>query len=425
MRIEPREKQSLLAESALWDGLDVAAVRAEFPILSRWVRGHPLAYLDNAATTQKPASVIHAMERYYALSNANVHRGVHQLADEATRAFEDAREAVRRFLHASKPGEIVFVRGATEAINLVAHGLARQRWLREGDEILLSAMEHHANTVPWQRLRDDTGAALRVIPLLEDGSLDVDAYERMVNRKTRLVAVTHVSNVLGTINPIRRLVPPARAVGAQLLVDGAQAVQHLEVDVQELGCDYYVFSGHKMYGPMGVGALFGRAERLAELPPFQLGGDMIRSVTFERTTFADPPNRFEAGTPNVAGAVGLSAAIEFLLGVGLAPIRVHERSLTEHAWAQLTSIRGLRALGHAPERAGVISFVLDGVHAHDLATILDEAGVAVRAGHHCCQPLMASLGVPATVRASFAVYNTVEEIDRLAEAVESARRVFQ
>ncbi len=407
-----------------WNALDVQELRAEFPLLMRWVRGRPLAYLDNAATTQKPAVVLDALERYYGTSNANVHRGVHLLGEEATAAFELARHKVQRFLQAREPGEIVFVKGATEAINLVAQGLTRQGWFRQGDEIVLSAMEHHANIVPWQRVRDDTGARLRVVPLLDDGTLDLDAYERMVGPRTRLVAVTHASNVLGTINPIRRMVEVAREAGARVMVDGAQAAQHEPVDVQELGCDYYAFSGHKVYGPMGIGVLYGRADRLDELPPLLLGGEMIRTVTFESTTFADAPYRFEGGTPNVGGAVALGAAIDYVLGLGLEAIGAWEQSLLAYGLTQLTRIPGVRVFGQAPRRAPVISFVLEGVHAHDLGTILDAAGVAVRAGHHCCQPLMARLGVPATVRASFAMYNTTEEIDRLAAAVDSARQVF-
>ncbi|ROR32596.1 cysteine desulfurase [Inmirania thermothiophila] len=403
--------------------LDVERVRRDFPVLHQEVHGRPLVYLDNAATAQKPRAVIEAVDRFYRRDNANVHRGVHTLSQRATAAYEGARETVRRFLNAADPREIVFVRGATEGINLVAQSFVRPR-LRPGDEILVTEMEHHANIVPWQMVCEATGARLRVVPIDERGALDLEAFHRLLGERTRFLAVVHVSNALGTINPVAEMVAAARARGIPTLVDGAQAVPHMAVDVQALGCDFYAFSGHKVFGPTGIGALYGRLEVLESMPPWQGGGDMIRVVTFERTEYHDVPHRFEAGTPHIAGAVGLAAAIEYLEGIGMERITAWEQTLLRHATARLAEVPGLRIIGTAPEKAAVISFVVEGIHAHDLGTILDHEGVAVRAGHHCTMPVMDHFGVPATARASFAFYNTLEEADRLVAALHRARELF-
>lgn len=395
----------------------------DFPILARPVRGRRLVYLDNAATTQKPDAVIEAERRYYREYNANIHRGVHWLSQQATAAYEGARERVRALLNAARADEIVFTRGTTEAINLVA-----QSWgganLRPGDEILLTTMEHHSNIVPWQLACQRSGAVLKVAPVNDAGELEIDAFEALLGARTRLVAVTHVSNALGTVNPLPRLIASAHAAGARVLVDGAQAVAHLQVDVQALGCDFYAFSGHKLYGPTGIGALYGRAELLAAMPPWQGGGDMIRSVAFERTTYAEPPQRFEAGTPNIAGAVGLAAAIDYVHAIGLERIAAHEQALLAHGSAALAAIPGLRAIGTAAHKIGVLSFVIDGIHPHDLGTILDTEGVAVRAGHHCTMPLMTRFGIPGTARASLALYNDEADIDALVAAIAKAQDLF-
>ena len=393
-------------------------VRADFPILDRDVHGHPLGYLDNAATTQKPRAVLDMERSFYERSNANVRRAGHGLAEEASDAYERARSAVAAAINARESREIVFVRGATEAINLVAHGLARSG-LGPSDEIVVTAMEHHANIVPWQRVREDTGAQLRVVPIHEDGTLNLGELDRLLSRRTKLVALTHASNVLGTINPIGRIVDAAKAVGAMVLVDGAQAVAHLPVDVQALRCDFYAFSGHKVYGPMGIGALHARAEHLERMAPFQLGGGMIQSVRFEATTYQGIPHRFEAGTPNIAGALGLAAALRYLDDLGLDRIGVHERALTAHLLQMLRSMPGVRLLGEAQARIGVVSFVIDGLEAHDVGAILDQQGIAVRTGHHCCQPLMDRLGVDSSVRVSLALYSTREEVDRLGSVLAS------
>jgi cysteine desulfurase/selenocysteine lyase len=402
---------------------DVARIREDFPILRQQVHGRPLAYLDNAATTQKPRAVIDRLTRYYTEENANIHRGVHALSERATVAYDDARETVRRFLNASESKEIVFVRGATEAINLVAATYGRAH-VRAGDEIVISEMEHHSNIVPWQMLCDEKGARLRVIPITDEGELRLDEYEGLLNERTRIVAVTHVSNALGTINPVDDIVRLAHARGIPVLVDGAQAVAHMRVDVRALGCDFYVFSGHKVLGPTGIGALYGRADRLEAMPPYQGGGDMIRSVTFAATTYNDLPHKFEAGTPDIAGAVGLEAAIDYLDAVGLDRVEAYERDLLRYGTMVLSGIDGLRLTGTARRKAGILAFVLEGVHPHDIGTIVDRQGVAIRAGHHCCQPLMARLGVPATARASLALYNTKEEIDALAAGLRAALEVF-
>jgi cysteine desulfurase/selenocysteine lyase len=399
------------------------SIRAEFPILQLRVHGKPLVYLDNAATTQKPQVVIDRLSRYYRKENANIHRGVHALSVDATEAYDDARDRVRRFINASEAREVVFVRGATEAINLVAATFGRAR-VAAGDEIVISHMEHHSNIVPWQMLCDEKGARLRVIPITDAGELRLDEYERLLGPRTRLVAVTHVSNALGTINPVESMVRTAHDRGIPVLVDGAQAVAHMRVDVQAIGCDFYVFSGHKVFGPTGVGVLYGRGPLLDAMPPYQGGGDMIRSVTFERTLYKDVPGRFEAGTPDIAGAIGLAAAIDYLTSVDLDRVAAYERDLLGYGTEALAGIAGLRLTGTASNKAAILAFVIEDIHPHDLGTILDRDGIAVRAGHHCCQPLMARLGVPATVRASLALYNTREELDALASSLRTAREVF-
>ena len=403
---------------------DLSRARDDFPILSRKVHGKPLVYLDNAATTQKPRSVIAAVRHYYFACNANVHRGVHTLSDRATQAYEEARSRVARFLNAREDREIVFVRGATEAINLVAQTFGLLR-LREGDEVLVTAMEHHANIVPWQMVCDRTGARLKVAPVESTGELDLAAFEGMLAGRTRLAAVAHVSNALGTVNPVREMIGMAHARGVPVLVDGAQAAPHIPVDVQALGCDFYVFSGHKLYGPTGIGVLYGKAEHLEAMPPYQGGGDMILRVTFEKTTYNAIPWKFEAGTPNIAGAVGLRGAIDYLEAIGLPAVSTHERDLLAYATDEVERIPGVRIVGTAREKAGILSFVVEGVHPHDIGTILDHEGVAIRAGHHCAMPLMDLLGVPATARASFGLYNTPAEVDILASGIRKARELFR
>jgi cysteine desulfurase / selenocysteine lyase len=403
--------------------LDVAAIRGDFPVLRQRVHGRPLVYLDNAATTQKPAAVIDRLVRYYTEENANIHRGVHALSERATGAYEAARERVRRFINAADARELVFVRGATEGINLVAQAWGRSH-VGAGDEILLSELEHHSNIVPWQMLCDETGARLRVIPITDAGEVRLDEYARLLTGRTRLVAITHISNALGTIVPVADMIRRAHAAGVPVLVDGAQAVAHVAVDVQALGCDFYVFSGHKVLGPTGIGVLYGRAPLLEAMPPYQGGGDMISSVSFERTLYNELPYKFEAGTPNIAGAVGLAAAIDYVSAIGLDRIAAHERELLAYGTDALSDVPGLRLVGTAREKAGILSFVMDDVHPHDIGTIVDREGVAIRTGHHCCQPLMARLGVPATARASLALYNTRDEIDALAAALRHVRVVL-
>ncbi len=403
--------------------LDVGRIREQFPILARRVHGRPLAYLDNAATTQKPRAVIEAVRRFYEERNANVHRGAYTLSAEATDAYEGARARVARFVGAADAREIVFTRGTTEAINLVAWTLGLTR-LREGDEILVTGMEHHSNIVPWQLVAARTGARLAVAPITDAGDLDREAFRKQLSSRTRIVALAHVSNALGTINPVRELAAEAHEKGALVLVDGAQAVPHLPVDVRDLGCDLYAFSGHKVYGPTGIGALWARRELLEEMPPWQGGGDMILEVRFEGSTWNEVPWKFEAGTPNVAGAVGLAAALDWVAETGLPAIAAHEADLLAYATARLGEIEGLRIVGTAPRKAAVVSFVLDEVHPHDVATFLDADGIAVRAGHHCAQPVMDRYGVPATVRASFAAYNTREEVDALVASLRKVREVF-
>jgi cysteine desulfurase/selenocysteine lyase len=412
------------AERQVGSELDVDRVRADFPILERTVRGRRLAYLDSAATAQKPRAVIDAVEGFYRRQNANVHRGVHALGEEATAVYDRARVAAQRFLNAALAEEIVFTSGTTAGINLVA-----QAWggahLRPGDEIVLTTYEHHSNLVPWQLAAQRAGAVLRVVPLPPDGRFDLDAYDRLLSERTRVVAVSHVSNVLGTVTPVAEVAARAHRRGALVVVDGAQSAPHVPVDVQALDCDIFVCSGHKLYGPMGIGILYGRAEVLERTPPWQTGGGMIERVTFEATTFAAPPARFEAGTPPVAEAAGLLAALEYLERLGLERIAAHERELLAYATKQLGLVPGLRLVGTAPGKLGVISFLLGQVHPHDLATVVDACGVAVRAGHHCAQPLMAALGITATVRASLGLYNTADDVDQLVDALHEARARFR
>jgi cysteine desulfurase/selenocysteine lyase len=402
---------------------DLARVRSDFPILAREIHGHPLVYLDNAASTQKPWIVGQTIADCYAGWYANVERGVHTLSQLATDARERARETVRRFLNAPSAEEVVFTRGTTEAINLVAASWGRAN-VGAGDEILITGLEHHSNLVPWQRLCEERGAVLRVASLDDRGEVRLDDFERLLSSRTRLAAFAHVSNALGTINPVREMAAMAHRVGALALVDGAQAAPHLAIDVQALGCDFYAFSGHKVYGPSGIGALWGRADILAAMPPWQSGGGMVETVRFERTTYAPPPHRFEAGTPFIEGAAGLAAAIDYLTALGLPAVAAWEDELLALATVRLGEIPGLRILGTAPAKAAVLSFTMDGIHPHDLGTLLDDQGVAIRAGHHCAQPVMERFGVPATARASFALYNTAEEVEALAAALHRAWELF-
>jgi cysteine desulfurase/selenocysteine lyase len=404
--------------------LDVKALRRDFPILAREIHGHPLVYLDNAATTQKPESVIEAVADMYRRSYGNIHRGVHALSVEATDAYEQAREKVRAFVNAAETGEIVFVRGTTEAINLVAQTFGRQR-VGEGDEVVVTALEHHSNIVPWQLLCDEKKARLKVLPIDRTGEVRVEELERLLTPRSRVVSIAHVSNALGTLVPVRRIVEIAHARGVPVLVDGAQAVPRLAVDVRELGCDFYAFSAHKMYGSTGVGVLYGRAELLDAMPPYQGGGDMISSVTFEKTTWNVLPYKFEAGTPNIAGAIGLGAAIDYLAKIGIENVTAHEKDLLDYATRSLTALPGLKVIGTAREKIGVLSFTLDGIHPHDIGTVLDQEGIAIRTGHHCAQPVMEFFGIPATARASLALYNTRGEIDALVDGIRRVQRMFR
>jgi cysteine desulfurase/selenocysteine lyase len=402
---------------------DVAAVRREFPILARMIRGVPLAYLDNGASAQRPRAVIDAVNDYETRHHANIHRGVHTLSQEATALYETARDRVMRFINARSRHEIIFVRGTTEAINLVAQSYARPA-LKAGDEILITHLEHHANIVPWQIVCEQTGATLVVAPIDSRGEVHVDEVVSLMSPRTRLLACAHVSNALGTVLPVRRLIAAAKARGITTLIDGAQAVAHMSVDVRELDCDFYVFSGHKMFGPTGIGVLYGREQLLERMPPWQGGGEMILAVTFAKTTYNGLPNKFEAGTPNISGGVGLGAAVDFLDGLDREAAHAHESALLDHATASLSRIPGLRIVGTATDKASLVSFVVDNVHPHDLGTILDEDGIAIRTGHHCAMPVMEFFKLPATARASFAFYNTLEEIDRLAAGIERARKIF-
>ena len=407
----------------LGETYDVEAIRADFPILAQEVRGKPLVYLDNAASTQKPQAVIDAISGYYERDHSNVHRGVHTLSQRATEAYEAARTTLQRFLGAREDREVIFTRGTTEALNLVAHAWGMHE-LREGDEVLITHLEHHSNIVPWQLVAARTGAVLKVAAVDDSGALDMESFHALLGPRTRFVSVVHVSNALGTLNPVAEIVEAAHRHGALVLLDGAQAVSHLPVNVQDLGCDFYTLSGHKMYGPTGIGALWGRAEIMEAMEPWQGGGDMIENVSFAGSTWAKLPSRFEAGTPNMAGAVGLAAAADYIEAIGRSAIAAWEDELLAYGTELLSAVPGLRLVGTAPEKLGVLSFVLEGIHPHDVGTLLDQAGVAVRTGHHCTQPLMERLGVPATARASLALYNTREELDALADAVRVAQRLF-
>jgi cysteine desulfurase/selenocysteine lyase len=406
-----------------YHAFDVWKIRDDFPILKRQVHGKPLVYLDNAATSQKPQVVIDTIQRYYAEENANIHRGAYYLSERATQAYEDARARVQHFLHAPSEREIIFTRSVSEAINLVVHSYGR-RFLKAGDEIIISAMEHHSNIVPWQILCEEKGTVLRVVPIDDAGEFLLDEFEKLLNPRTKFVAVTHVSNALGTITPVRQIIDMAHHRHIPVLVDGAQAVPHFGVDVQELDCEFYGFSGHKLYGPTGIGVLYGKAELLEAMPPYQGGGDMIRSVTFEKTIYAPIPSKFEAGTPHIAGGIGLGAAIDYLEGIGMEAINAYEQELLAYAMNAVGAIPGVRIFGTAREKAGVISFSLEGVHPHDIATILDQEGIAIRTGHHCAQPVMERFGVPAMARASLAFYNTRQEIDALVAGIHKVKEVF-
>jgi cysteine desulfurase/selenocysteine lyase len=415
--------RELSPRPALAADFDVARVRADFPILKQQVNGKPLVYLDNAASSQKPEPVLAAMDRFYREDYANVHRGVHALSERATNAFEQARVKAQKFLNARSEREIVFVRGTTEAVNLVAASYGRAQ-VGAGDEVLISAMEHHSNIVPWQMLCEEKGAKLRVAPINDRGELLLEELERLLTARTRLVSLVHVSNALGTINPVREVVALAHARGIPVMIDGAQAAPHLKIDVQAIGCDFYAFSSHKVFGPSGIGVLYGRAERLEAMPPYQGGGDMILSVSFEKTVYNRIPHKFEAGTPDIAGVVGLGAALDYIHQVDLDRAGAHEQELLAYATAALSEIPGITLIGRAGAKASVLSFVLEGVHPHDIATVLDRQGVAIRAGHHCAQPVMERFGVPATARASLALYNTREEIDVLLRAVHKVKEIF-
>jgi cysteine desulfurase / selenocysteine lyase len=404
-------------------GFGPEKIREDFPALRLTVHGKPLVYLDNAATTQKPQVVIDALTRYYTEENSNVHRGVHFLSQVATQAYDGGRTRVRRFLNAAHDHEIVFTRGTTDGINLVAQSYGRKH-LRAGDEVIISAMEHHSNIVPWQMICDEKRANLKVVPITDAGELRLDEYERMLTDRTKLVAVVHVSNALGTVNPIREMIALAHGRGVPVLVDGAQSIPHMPVDVRELDCDFYAFSGHKLFGPTGIGVLYGKADLLEAMPPYQGGGDMISAVTFEKTIYNTLPYKFEAGTPHIAGVIGMAAAIEYVERIGRNQIAAYEADLLAYGTELLSAIPGLRLVGTAKEKAGVLSFVVDGIHAHDIGTILDMEGVAVRAGHHCAMPVMKRFGLPATARASVAFYNTRADMDALTKAIHKAIEVF-
>jgi cysteine desulfurase/selenocysteine lyase len=403
--------------------LDLVAIRQDFPILHQQINGHPLVYLDNAATSQKPNQVIDAVANYYRQDNANVHRGVHRLSQRATDAYEGARDKVRGFVNAQSDKEIIFVRGATEAVNLVAQSFVRPQ-LQAGDEILISHMEHHANIVPWQMLCEQTGAKLNIIPMTSVGELDLSTLDELLTSKTKIMAIGHVSNALGTINPIKDMIARAHAKNIPVLVDGAQAVPHMIVDVQDLDCDFYVFSGHKMFAPTGIGALYGKQALLEAMSPWQGGGDMILSVSFAHTEYNELPYKFEAGTPNISGAIGLGAAIDYMNNLGIANLAAHEHALLIAATEKVTALPGVRIIGTAAQKASVLSFMIEGVHPHDVGTIFDQQGLAIRTGHHCAQPVMQFFGIPATARASFAFYNTFDEIDALVGGIKKVQELF-
>jgi cysteine desulfurase/selenocysteine lyase len=415
--------EATILRDAATPALDVDAVRRQFPILNRKIHGKPLIYFDNAATTQKPRVVIDAIREYYESENANIHRGVHTLSQEATSAYELARQKIARFINAPDPRQIIFTRGTTESINLVASTYGR-KFLRSGDEIILSAMEHHSNIVPWQILAEEIGAKIRVIPMNDRGELLMDEFGKLLNDRTKIVSIVHLSNSLGTLNPVREIIAKAHARGAVVMVDGAQWVAHGPTNVRELDADFYAFSGHKLYGPTGIGVLYGKVELLEAMPPYQGGGDMISSVTFEKTTYNKVPHKFEAGTPDMSGAVGLRAALEYMQNLGMENIAAYEHELLTYATGVVSAIPGVRLIGTAREKAGVLSFVMDGIHPHDIGTILDQEGIAIRTGHHCAQPVMERFGIDATARASFGVYNTKEEIDALVRGIQKVQEVF-
>lgn len=411
------------ASSIKTSSLDVEKIRQDFPLLHQEVNGKPLAYLDNAATSQKPTQVIEALDKYYKEDNANIHRGVHTLSERATIDYEQAREKVRSFINANSEKEIIFVRGATEGINLIAQSYGRNK-LKTGDEIIISEMEHHSNIVPWQLLCEQTGAILKIIPINDSGELILEEFEKLLSSKTKLVSIAHISNALGTINPIQTIIDRAHEHNAVVIIDGAQATPHTIVDVQALDCDFYVFSGHKLFGPTGIGVLYGKAHLLEAMPPWQGGGDMIKMVSFEKTLYNDLPYKFEAGTPHIAGVIGLGAAIDYVSATGLEAIAAHEHELLEYATEKILEVKGLRLIGTAQQKTSILSFVIDSIHPHDIGTILDHEGIAIRTGHHCAMPVMTHFNVPATARASFAFYNTFEEVDRLIQALGKAREVF-
>ena len=403
---------------------DIQKVRNDFPILSKEIFGKPLVYLDNAATAQKPKSVIEAIEKYYALENANIHRGVHHLSQEATTAFEESRQKIQKHIGAANDREIIFTSGTTDAINLVASTWGRMN-VKEGDEIILSEMEHHSNIVPWQMLAEEKGAVIKVIPVSDSGELNLNAFEDLLSSKTKMVAINHISNSLGTINPVEEIIEKAHAAGAKVLIDGAQSVPHASVDVKKLDCDFYTFSGHKVFGPTGIGILYGKEEILEEMPPYRGGGEMIKTVSFEGTTYNELPHKFEAGTPHIAGGIALGTAIDYINEIGLDNIQEYEHSLLEYATEKLLEIEGLKIYGTAENKTSVISFLIDGTHPYDVGAIIDKLGIAVRTGHHCCQPLMDRFEIPGTLRASFAFYNTKEEVDLLVAALERAVKMLR
>jgi cysteine desulfurase/selenocysteine lyase len=409
--------------SVISAGFDVDKVREDFPVLKQRIHGKPLVYLDSAATAQKPLAVIDAIRKFYEVDCANIHRGVHELSQRSTAAYEETRTKAKRFLNARAKNEVIFVRGTTEGINLVASSWGRKN-VREGDEIVISALEHHSNIVPWQLLCEEKGAKLRVIPMDDRGELLLEEYEKLLGPRTRMVAVGHISNALGTVNPVRQIVEMAHRAGALALIDGAQAAPHMKIDVQALDADFYAFSGHKVFGPTGIGILYGKARLLNAMPPYQGGGDMIKTVTFEKTVYADLPYKFEAGTPSIAGGIGLGAAFDYVTRIGLDKIAAYEHELLVYGTEALSRIPGLRLIGTAREKAAVLSFVIDGIHPHDIGTVLDRQGIAVRTGHHCAQPVMDRFGVPATTRASLAFYNTVAEIDALTAGLGKVKEIF-
>jgi cysteine desulfurase/selenocysteine lyase len=416
--------ESKIESKSIKRPFDVEKIRADFPILSREVNGKPLVYLDNAATTQKPDVVIESIKHYYTYENANIHRGLHFLSELATEAYETSRLKVKEFINAMSASEIVFVRGATEAINLVANSMCRAKYFEEGDEIIISNMEHHANIVPWQMVCEEKNLKLKIIPINDEGELLLDEFENLINEKTKLVSIVFTSNTLGTVNPVKDIIETAHKYDVPVLVDGAQAVQHSKVDVQELDCEFFVFSGHKIYGPTGIGVLYGKTEFLDKLPPYQGGGDMIRTVTFEKTTFNDLPHKFEAGTPNIAGGIGLGVALKYLNSFDMDDIIKHEKDLLSYGTSRLLEIDGLRIIGTAVNKTAVISFVIEGIHPYDIGTIIDTDGVALRTGHHCTQPIMDRFEIPATARASFGIYNTKEEIDKLYDGLIKVIKMF-